>query len=183
MTDDLFEWGRHNRAPLPAGESARLETLNEKILAVLKMGPQTNRYLSHIALDYGRRIRDLRRLNHNIRRERIDGGLNLYTLLDRPDPEWEVSVHVRLADGQVSDQVVTVNANNRGTAFNKAQHKAAEVKIIGGRLKPVNGGTPATPPESPPPPHRSPEPQAATDQDWPELYRQLLSRQPLPPGR
>jgi hypothetical protein len=129
MTNNSEEVGRHNRSPLPVGESARLETLNEKILAALRDGPQTNKILSRIALDYGRRIRDLRKSRYNIRREPIDGGLNLYTLLSQPDPLWQVEVDVTLSDGRVFSQLVTVPAFDVGTARNRAQHAAHKVKV------------------------------------------------------
>jgi hypothetical protein len=125
--------GRHNRSSLPPGEEDRLETLNEKILAALREGPKTNKFLSRIALDYGRRIRDLRKQNHIIQRERMVDGLNFYTLLMQPEPEWRVDVEVQLADGRIFIQTISIRADNVGTARNRAQHKATKVKILEAR--------------------------------------------------
>lgn len=103
--------------------------MNGKILAALQGGPRLNTYLSSISLDYGRRIRDLRALGHTIHRDKIDRGINLYTLRSEPDPEWWVKMVVTLADGTQSVQCVKVCASNVGEARNRAQHLAASVKI------------------------------------------------------
>jgi hypothetical protein len=130
---------RYNRGPLPVGEEKRLETLNEKILAALK-GPKTNKSLSLIALDYGRRIRALRSENHFIRQEHIDGGLRLYSLLSKPEPEWIVEACVELNPNQPFGRKfllnVHVRANDAGTARNRAQHLATRVTILRARRVP-----------------------------------------------
>lgn len=126
----------YNRSPLSADEVQRFETLNEKILAALQECPQTNAVLSKIALDYGRRIRDLRREGYRIDRERIDRGLNRYTLKDGKEPAWEVLVGVTLADGTASVQNITVYGEKEGLVRNRAQHLATHVKILGSRPLP-----------------------------------------------
>lgn len=130
------EWSRYNRAPLPMGEKERFATLNEKILSALKDGPKTNAHLSHIALDYGRRIRDLRFQGHRIDRKRIDGGLNLYTLLLNDEPRWQVKVRVILANGDESIQTIIVHGVNEGLVRNRAQHMATRVKVLESKLLP-----------------------------------------------
>ncbi len=132
---NMFDKGsRHNRASLPIGEEERLETLNEKILRSLEDGPKTNKQLSRIALDYGRRLRDLRSFGHQISRERIDGGFNLYTLGGKKEPRWLVRVRVTLVDGSVSVQEVLVRGSNVGLAKNRAQHLATRVKILSSKF-------------------------------------------------
>lgn len=135
--------GPHDRGHLPDGEEDRLEEVTEKILAALQEGPKTNKYFSsRIALYYGRRIRDLRERGYWIRHERVEKGIFLYTLLDRPDPDWEVDIQLTLPDGRVYSYTVIVQADSRGKARNCAQHKDLIIKVLNARKAPV-------PPEPP----------------------------------
>lgn len=126
----------HNRVPLGDTENARLATLNVRILAALTAGQRTNAELSKISLDYGRRIRDLRSKGYWIEREKIDRGLNLYTLRPGKEPRWMVMARVTLADGTASLQSVEVAATNMGLAHNRAQHLFSVVKIVGSHAAP-----------------------------------------------
>ena len=129
---------RHDRGSLPDGEEGRLDTVADEILKALKERPRTNKYFSsRIALYYGRRVRDLRKRGYWINVDRVEKGIFLYTLMDRPDPDWEVDLQLTLPDGRIFSYTVDVQADNVGKARNCAQHKDLIIKVL--RVRPSLG--------------------------------------------
>lgn len=62
-------------------EIARLSSQNAKILARLQQGPASNRELAELSLKYTSRLSDLRHAGYDVRCERGEHGLNIYTLV------------------------------------------------------------------------------------------------------
>lgn len=123
---------RYSRGPLPPEDEARFESQTKKILAALREGQKTTSYLAAIAGDKSRRIWDLRDKGYHIRSEYIKGagGEWLYSILDKPDPAYEVTVQSTFPDGHVWKHKVIVNANNAQKARNCAQHGQIKTKIL-----------------------------------------------------
>jgi hypothetical protein len=126
---------RHDRTDLGDGEEGRLSNITQQILDALKEGPQTNAFLNSIGMDHARRIGDLREANYWIRHDRIENGLFLYTLLDRPDPDWEVDIRLVAPDGQMITYTVVVQADTAGKAKNSAGRKGVRTKILAVRKR------------------------------------------------
>jgi hypothetical protein len=135
----------HDHTDLGEEEEARLASLSQRILEALQDGPKTNAYLNAaISIDHCRRIHDLRMMNYHIRHDRLEGGLFLFTLLDKPDPEWEVDIELRAPDGQRLTYTVVVNADTAGKARNSAGRKGVRTKVLDARM--VNPDAPLPPP-------------------------------------
>lgn len=62
------------------GEQQRLRGQNQRILALLQCGPQSNRRLAEVSLKYTSRISDLRKAGYVIRCERYPDGVAFYLL-------------------------------------------------------------------------------------------------------
>jgi len=123
-------WSALDRSYLPPEDEARFASQQQRILAALRVAPQDSADLAKIAMDYLRRIRQLRERGYSIRSERLDGGLWLYTLLDRPDPEWKVVIMTTFPDGHVHIHTHIVHANTLAKARNVAQHGDIKTKIV-----------------------------------------------------
>jgi hypothetical protein len=140
---------KHDRTDLGDEEEGRLANIRQKILEALQEGPKTNAYLNAtIAMDHCRRIHDLRERNYHIRHNRIDGGLFLYTLLDKPDPDWEVDIRLTAPDGQIITYTVVVHADTAGKARNSAGRKGVRTKILAVRKVDPDAPVPPAPPRS-----------------------------------
>ena len=125
---------RRDRTDLGDEEEARLDNIRERILEALQKGPQTNAYLNAaIGMDHCRRIHELRERNHHIRHDRLKGGLFQFTLLDKPDPEWEVDIKLEAPDGQTIFYTVIANGDTVGKVKNSAGRKGVRTKILGVR--------------------------------------------------
>lgn len=134
----------HDRTDLGDEEEGRLANIRQKILESLREGPKTNAFLNAtIAMDHCRRIGELRkRYRHSIRSDRLKGGLFQFTLLDKPDPEWEVDIKLITPDGQTLFYTVIVNADTAGKAKNSAGRKGVITKILAVRQKDPNAPAP-----------------------------------------
>lgn len=122
--------GKWNRGPLPPGEDERIETQVTKIHSALKESPKLNTQLSHIALDYTRPIRALRNKGIIILCERVKGPIFRYTLRSKQEPLWIQGGEITLYNGLKFKLVIKVNAPDRNTCRNRAQHGFAKVKLF-----------------------------------------------------
>ena len=120
----------YDRVPMEAEEIARLKGLKAKVLAAITAAPKTNVELSHIALDYRRRVQEIRRAGYTIACEKLNRGLTLYTLQTEKEPQWDVQVLVTGIDGRAFVQWVTVRAATDAVARNRAAYHAAKHTIL-----------------------------------------------------
>lgn len=138
---------RYYRGPLSEDEDERLHANAMKVLMRLQIGPTTNAYFaSCICLDYRRRINELRRKHgYHIKAKRIKGGKGLYeySLLDTPEPEWEVIIKTIAPDGQFLIYSIDVNAETATEARNNAPRKYVRNEILSVRKKEPPPLTPA----------------------------------------
>ena len=120
----------YDRSPMEDTEIARLKGLKGKVLAALTKSPQTNKELSKIALDYRRRVQEIRRAGYTIVCDKINRGLTMYSLQMEKEPQWDVDVLIRGYDGRGFMQTVTVRAGSEAVARNRAAYVAAKHKVI-----------------------------------------------------
>jgi hypothetical protein len=124
---------KYSRGYTSPEEEANFRLNTQKILHALMAKPCTNKELHKgMGLDPSRCIFELRKKGWFIRGVRLENkpGVWIYTLMDGPDPAYEVGVRTTFPDGHVHYHTKVVNADNEAKAKNIAQHKGIERKIM-----------------------------------------------------